>query len=227
MQPWLVWNICIIALGLLAWRCVAIFATPPESLNPHPLSEIVATITGPGNAKISETASGELLILLNGADGAIDPAMAAQLTDITQAISASGAAPILKQLPFAEPTGFNLTNTEFAELAALGLLAGLAFYLALSSRAHQAMSYRAMSGDVSDATLQAVGQLRSDLTIANVLANTPPPPFDGSPVLTPIEGEAGKTAPRPLADAQSFAKDNPDITAKVIERWIRARGFHG
>ena len=199
----------MLAFGLLIWRCADIFSDPPANPGPHPLSEIVSAIAGPGNAQISETASGELLILLNGPVGAIDPAMASQLTGIVQTISATGTPPILQQFPFAQPTGFHPTNAELAELSALGLLAMLAFFLGIGGHPDHAAE-----------------RPQSNTVPASILAQTPPPPFDGAPVLTPIEGEPVKADPRALADAQSFAKANPDVTAKVIKRWIRARGFN-
>ena len=44
----------------------------------------------------------------------------------------------------------------------------------------------------------------------------------GSKKFAPAPEDAG---PRSLVDAQRFARANPDVTAKVIENWIRARGF--
>lgn|GEM_PF-2235337 len=219
-QPWLVWSLCVLALGLLGWRCIAIFSTPLETQNPHPLSEIISSIVGPGNAQISETASGDVLIVLNGPEGVIEPVIAARLTDITQTISTTGTAPILKQFPFAEQTGFNPTPADLAELSALGLLATLALFLAFHARPLQA--------EVREATpsiLETAARLRSDIARSAMLDEVAPPPFDTAPVLTPIDAQATKAGPRALANAQSFAEANPDVTAKVIERWIRARGF--
>lgn len=219
-QPWLMWILCVLALGLLGWRCMAIFSSPTDTSNQHPISELVAAIVGPGNAQISETASGDILILLNGPEGMVDRMIAARLTDITQTISATGAGPILKQFPFAEQAGFNPTPAELAELAALGLVSLLSLFLAFNARTLQ-------SGTADDmlSLFESAARLRSDATHPANLATSPPPPFDTAPVLTPIASTPSEAGPRSLANAQSFAKANPDVTAKVIERWIRARGF--
>ena len=220
-QPWLVWSLCVLALGLLGWRCVAIFSSPTDASSQHPLSEIVVAIVGPGNSQISETASGDVLILLNGPEGMVDRAIAARLTDITQTISATGAAPILKQFPFAEPAGFNPTPAELAELSVLGLLSLLGLFLAFGMRAT-----RSDAEDDMSSLFEAAARSRREAAYPpGTLATAPPPPFDTAPSLTPIDGTATEAGPRSLANAQSFAKDNPDVTAKVIERWIRARGF--
>ena len=210
-NPLLVWSLCVLALGLLGWRCVAIFSSAPEPVTDHPLAEIVSVVVGAGNAQISETASGDLLILLNGPSGAIDPGVEARLTEITKTIGGTPNAPILKQFPFAEQA-FAPTQAELAEVSVLGLLTSLAFFLAFAMRGGQSAV-----PEVSD---------WHDLEAAPPLDSPPPPPFDSAPVLTKIDGQLGQPDPRTLADAQSFARANPDVTAKVIERWIRARGFH-
>ena len=212
-SPVLVWALCVLALGLLGWRCVAIFSSAPEPVADHPLAEIVSVVVGAGNAQISETASGDLLILLNGPSGAIDPSVEARLTEITKTIGGTPNAPILKQFPFAEQA-FAPTQAELAEVSVLGLLASLAFFLAFAMRGGQSAV-----PEVSD-------YVRHDLDAAPPFDSPPPPPFDSAPVLTKIDGQPSQPDPRTLADAQSFARANPDVTAKVIERWIRARGFH-
>ena len=219
LQPVLMWGFCALAFGLLALRCFSIYTAPPAVDNQHPLSKFVTAIVGQGNALIDETATGDLLILLNGPTGAIDPAIAAQLTELVQTTSGNETGPVLKQLPFAKSAGFNPTETELAELAGLGLLAGLALLLAFASRSHTDPA-------MNDPRAHA-GQSASDMTgFPDVSSDTlSPPPFDVGPQLAPVEMTEPDPRPHALADAQSFAQANPEVTAKVIETWIRARGF--
>ena len=71
------------------------------------------------------------------------------------------------------------------------------------------------------------GRSASDVTgFPDVSSDTlSPPPFDVGPQLAPVEMTEPDPHPHALADAQSFAQANPEVTAKVIETWIRARGF--
>jgi len=214
-QQVLVWSLCALALGLLGWRGLAIFTNPPAAPSPHPLSAMVETVVGPGNARISATASGELLILLNGPVGAIDPATAMRLTEIASAISATGSAPLIKQFPFAREAVSAPTQTELAELSILGLIAGLAFYCALAMRSAAAFA------DRTPKPISGSMQMPS----AFLGATAAPPPFDNGPHIAPANLMPGQANEKSLADAQRFAQDNPEVTAQVIEHWIRARGF--
>lgn len=221
LQPLLMWGLCALAFGLLAWRCLSIYSAPLTLDSQHPLSELVAAIVGPGNAQISETANGNLLILLNGPAGAIDPVVATQLTDIVQAASIHETGPVLKQFPFATKAGFNPTETELTELAGLGLLASLALMLAFASRsqasAMPAPDHAHTPAKLPQSYMSEFADIFSDASS--------PPPFDVGPQLAPVELMDAEASPHALADAQRFAQANPDVTAKVIETWIRARGF--
>lgn len=216
----LVWSLCVLTIGLLAWRCVTIFTSPPTPLSSHPLSEVVSTIVGSGNAQISETASGDLLVLLNGPVGPVEPLIAQQLTDILQAISPTGSAPVLKQFHFAESTGFTPTDAELVELSVFGLLASLAISLAFATgRTPQIPDQGSLVSDQAHPppTMSSLATFFEDAPQA--------PPFDTGPQPASVHLVRSEPGPHSLVDAQRFAESNPDVTAKVIEHWIRARGF--
>lgn len=224
-QQLLAWSLCILALGLLAWRSTAIFTHPPQTSSTHPLSTLVETIVGPGNAQISETGNGELLILLNGPVGVIDPATAARLNDIVQTISKNGVAPVLKQFPFAQSTSLIPTRAELTELSVLGLLAGLGLCFAFMAK--PASEREAVADQMPPQRAPQSTMLPPDLSaFSEFLDDAPaPPPFDTGPQGVPAKLLPAQAGPRSLVDAQRFAQANPDVTANVIKNWIRARGF--
>ncbi|MEO9970302.1 MAG: hypothetical protein ABJG15_10875 [Hyphomonadaceae bacterium] len=224
-QQVLALGLCILALGLMVWRSVAIFTDQPHTPSTHPLAVLVETVVGTGNAQISETANGELLILLNGPVGAVDPAIAARLNDIVQTISSSGGAPVVRQFPFAQSPRTAPTTAELTELSALALLSMLGICVAFLAKP-AAVSDVSSDQQARQKMPRPANAPTSMAALSEYLGDaSDAPPFDTGPQPVTIAPAPESAGPRSLVDAQRFARANPDVTAKVIENWIRARGF--
>lgn len=194
----LVLGLCLVALGL---RALALFTVPQDRAATSELTRLAETLTGPGLARVIDTGSGSLVILIDGPETQIEPALSARLTRLVGAASPDRDINI-DQFPFARGVTNRPSAIALGELAALGLAASLAAWLVL--------------------TLHASTATPADM-IRSRLATTMTPLRQHAPEPDAPAGRRGGQA-RATDRAADLAAKNPARAAAVIRGWLREKG---
>lgn len=194
----------VLAGALLGWRAVDVFTAPSGPEIASPFTALVETVTGAGTARVAAAESGQMLVLIDGPEGALSSATVTQISQMASALYPHAPPPIVRQYPFAVGVAARPADTALGELAALGLLTVIAGWFALTLS-----SARASPAPMEHVSSPSPRNLRQ------------------MPLETPAaSAQASLAAPSSVEEAVELATGDPRATAAIIKTWLRQEGGH-
>lgn len=191
----------VLALGLLGWRSVAVFTAPAAPVTASPFATLIETVTGPGTVRIAAGETGQMLVLIDGPEGALSNANLSQIRQMASALYPDAPTPSIRQYPFADGLAARPSTAELGELGALALLTVIAGWFALT-----AASLRVTPSQM-DRTLPSSPRERRDALLAQPSA-----------LSTADAGEVDA--------AMALAAKDPRAAAAIIKTWLSTESGH-
>lgn len=195
--------IFVLAIGLLGWRAVGVFTSPPTQSATPALTALVETITGAQTTQIAITDTGAALILINGPENGLSAADAGKIRQFAATLSPNAPPPVIRQFEFAAGAPTRPDMAELAELALLGVLVILSGMLALARRVQSVRPNPAIVAAANDDRAQVS-------SLAPMAAK--------HRALSPASVSA---LPQSVDQAIKLANNNPQKTAQIIRQWMR------
>lgn len=191
-----------LALLLLGWRALTVLTAPAQNqINPA-FTAAAETITGPDKLRVVEGDNGQLLILIDGPEGALASADATKLRQLAETLYPNAPPATIRQYPFAKGTPANPKTADLAELGVLMVLVLLAGGLIFR------ISSSAKPDFEADTTLSHHPRARAV-------------PVNQTPALSAVPVKRSASPQSPVEKATDLAQKNPEATAAIIRKWLR------